>query len=202
MILTTDLVYKIIPGAIFMAFGCMLTLILENTYQLDLSWKIVLPSELAAGFWGAIYGRPILIDRLIPPGPRVTKALIVLAILSILVGFFDFSIAFFGLAAISDTCNSYAKRGKNTLFIAFKVSFDGIIVAGLSFLTGSIFFLLLVTPFLELGFLRLSTILVGWLMILASLDYSGVWLVFPLSVLASWTIYLLGSYLRRIADSN
>lgn len=179
-----------------------MTFVLKNTFQLDLEWKIILSGELAAGFWGAVYGYPILIGKLVPPSPRITQGLVILAILTLLIGFFVVSIAFFGLVSIAHTCNSYAKLGKYSSFITLKVSFDGIIVAGLSLLTGSLFFLLLVTPFLELGFLGLLDLPVSWLMLIGSLDYSGVWLAFPLSVLASWTLYFLGLHLRRKIDSK
>lgn len=200
MIFTFDQVYRIISGAIFIAFGGMLIFVLKNTYQLDLGWEMILSGELAAGVWGAIYGYPILSGKLAPPSQRLTQGLIILAILTLLIGFIVVSIAFFGLASIARRCNSYVKLGKYSSFIALKVSLDGILVAGLSLLTGSLFFLLLVTPFLELGFWSLLDLPVGWLMIIVSLDYSGVWLAFPLSVLASWTLYFLGLRLRSKID--
>ncbi len=202
MILKADQVYKIIAGAIFMAFGYLLILFLKNTYELDLVWKLVLPAELAAGFWGAVYGYPILIGRLPPPTKRTTHALTTLAILSALTGFIVFFLAFLGLASISYTCNNYAKLGKYSRFIAFRVSLNGLIVAALSFITGSIIFVLLNTPFLEIGFSGLLFLPISWLMTLGSLDYSGVWLIIPLSILASWILYFIGLYLRAKVDAD
>lgn len=185
-----------------MAFGYMLIVILENTYQLDLVWELVLPAVLSAGFWGAVYSYPILIGKLVPPSERLTQGLTTLAILSLLIGFLTFSIAIFSLASISYACNYYAKLNKNPIYNALTVSFNGLIVAGLSFITGSIIYLLLVTPFLEIGFSGLLSLPFNWLMMLGSLDYSGIWLIIPFSILASWTLYFVGLYLRGKVDSR
>ena len=183
-----------------MAFGYILIGVLENEYQLDIVWQLALPTELSAGFWGAFYCFPLITGKPILSSQWLTKALVTLAILSLLIGLIIFSIAFFGLASVSYACNYYLKQDKHPINIALTVSFNGLIVAGLSFITGSIIFLLLITPFLEIGFSGLLFLPFNWLMIFGSLVYSGVWLVIPLSILASCTLYFGGLYLRGNTD--
>jgi hypothetical protein len=195
-------VYRIISGGTFMAFGYILIGILENEYQLDVVWQLALPTELSAGFWGAFYCFPLITGKPIISSQRLTKALIILAILSALIGLLIFSLAFFGLASLSYACDYYSRLDKHPIYVALTVSFNGLIVAGLSFITGSIIFLLLITPFMEIGLSGLLFLPFNWIMIFGSMVYSGVWLVIPFSILASSTLYFGGLYLREKTDKK
>ena len=197
MTITAKQVPRIFSGGTFMAFGYLLIVLLENEYQTDIEWQLALPIVLSAGFWGAFYCIPLITGKPILPSQWSTKALITLAILSFLIGLLIFSIAFFVLASISYASNYYIKHDKLPIYIALTVSFNGLVIAGLSFITGTIIFLLLVALSSGVGFSALLFLPFNWVMLVASIIYTGFWLVIPISILASCTLYFGGSSLRK-----